>query len=585
MMKGTKKMKQTWLMIALILSLLLTACGGGGNSAAPEQGGSAEAEAGPAGGAESSNASGGTVPVGEANNTFQIKEYMLYGTHEYMAENPEMSEEEGIEEFLSGMKFERREKEPGKYKPDDIGYDIFTPNASIVPIRINAGRLLDSYRTVLNQYNGNDSDLRDLSINESWQKLYSNIVKENPENAEEIFSRIKNLYDTSVIKMSFLDDEGGWINGGWSFTYVIDNNVMKCRMISGVDEDLTISYYEPEIEEEYLVGFKDDSLVLEREGVCVTLLNFERAFERRNPDMDNEYRIHGAAADDESMYEDIVGIQVSWDFGTTYTDKNVYVVFKDGSMDVDAKAERIEPNKVVLTWDEKWTPEGGTIKDPGQISFRYLNALDLVYSESLTPGFTLIDDAGNTYPYMASSDAYFKNKMGDNLAEGTNPENLDDEAKGKLVGDQTYVVSKIEDAFQAAGENVEVDKDNGTVRFDTNILFASDSAELSEEGIEDLNRFLEVYVPVMKEQVQEGRVATISIDGHTDTRASYEHNQKLSEERAQAVAAYVIEADPELEEYITTKGFSYDKPIFAEDGSVDMDASRRVEFRFILKAE
>ena len=59
---------------------------------------------------------------------------------------------------------------------------------------------------------------------------------------------------------------------------------------------------------------------------------------------------------------------------------------------------------------------------------------------------------------------------------------------------------------------------------------------------EDFNRFLEVYVPV-------------------------------------------IEADPQLEEYITTKGFSYDKPIFAEDGSVDMDASRRVEFRFILKAE
>ena len=47
----------------------------------------------------------------------------------------------------------------------------------------------------------------------------------------------------------------------------------------------------------------------------------------------------------------------------------------------------------------------------------------------------------------------------------------------------------------------------------------------------------------------------------------------------------MIEADPELEEHITTKGFSYDKPIFAEDGSVDMDASRRVEFRFILKAE
>lgn len=122
-MKGTKKMKQTGLMIALVLSLLLTACGGGGNSAAPDQGGSAEAEAGPAGGAESSNASRVTTPVGEANNTFPIKEYMLYGTYEYMAENPEMSEEEAIEEFLSGMKFEKREKEPGKYKPEDIGYE------------------------------------------------------------------------------------------------------------------------------------------------------------------------------------------------------------------------------------------------------------------------------------------------------------------------------------------------------------------------------------------------------------------------------------------------------------------------------
>ena len=59
---------------------------------------------------------------------------------------------------------------------------------------------------------------------------------------------------------------------------------------------------------------------------------------------------------------------------------------------------------------------------------------------------------------------------------------------------------------------------------------------------EDLNRFLEVYVPV-------------------------------------------IEADPQLEEYITTKGFSYGRPIFAEDGSVDMDVSRRVEFHFILNAE
>ena len=75
--------------------------------------------------------------------------------------------------------------------------------------------------------------------------------------------------------------------------------------------------------------------------------------------------------------------------------------------------------------------------------------------------------------------------------------------------------------------------------YDNNVMKCRTIRGVDEE---DLNRFLEVYVPV-------------------------------------------IEADPQLEEYITTKGFSYDKPIFAEDGSVDMDVSRRVEFRFILKAE
>ena len=71
---------------------------------------------------------------------------------------------------------------------------------------------------------------------------------------------------------------------------------------------------------------------------------------------------------------------------------------------------------------------------------------------------------------------------------------------------------------------------------------------------------------------QNPQIKKVSIEGHTDLSGNAKKNQKLSEERAQAVAAYVIEADPELEEYITTKGFSYDKPIFAEDGSVDMDA-------------
>ena len=84
------------------------------------------------------------------------------------------------------------------------------------------------------------------------------------------------------------------------------------------------------------------------------------------------------------------------------------------------------------------------------------------------------------------------------------------------------------------------------------------------------------------------------IEGHTDTTADYLYNLELSQQRALAVAKYCLDEKsssiPEnqieqLQKIMTANGRSFSNPIYKEDGSVDMDASRRVEFKFRLKDE
>ena len=80
------------------------------------------------------------------------------------------------------------------------------------------------------------------------------------------------------------------------------------------------------------------------------------------------------------------------------------------------------------------------------------------------------------------------------------------------------------------------------------------------------------------------------IEGHTDTQGTYLVNLELSQERALSVATYCLQmptlSEEQLEklrEILTAKGRSYSDPIYNEDGTINMDASRRVEFKFRMK--
>jgi outer membrane protein OmpA-like peptidoglycan-associated protein len=74
----------------------------------------------------------------------------------------------------------------------------------------------------------------------------------------------------------------------------------------------------------------------------------------------------------------------------------------------------------------------------------------------------------------------------------------------------------------------------------------------------------------------------IEIGGHTDSRGSDALNQRLSEARAKAVLAYLIQQFPELEAgQFTSKGYGEAQPVAPNNTELVLAMYRRVEFKVV----
>lgn len=160
----------------------------------------------------------------------------------------------------------------------------------------------------------------------------------------------------------------------------------------------------------------------------------------------------------------------------------------------------------------------------------------------------------------------------------------------QLVGMRTKIIKDLSITLQNANLRASVDKNTGNIVLDSAVFFDTGSNSLKESGKQLLNQFLPVYLSVLLQPAYQEFLGEIIIEGHTDPQGEYLMNLELSQQRALTVAKYCLQMDgltPQQQEYLrtmlTTKGKHYSNPVYDASGNIDMDASRRVEFKFSLK--
>jgi chemotaxis protein MotB len=164
----------------------------------------------------------------------------------------------------------------------------------------------------------------------------------------------------------------------------------------------------------------------------------------------------------------------------------------------------------------------------------------------------------------------------------------------QIIGVKADLISALKEEFDARNLAVTIDDTDGSITLDSNVLFGYNENELTEEGNTMLSEVLPIYCKVLLDEEYQDYLAEIRIDGYTDTDGDYLYNLQLSQERALAVANYLMSSADSflsseeltyLKGKLTANGHSMSNPVYTADGAIDKDASRRVEIKFSLKDE
>lgn len=164
----------------------------------------------------------------------------------------------------------------------------------------------------------------------------------------------------------------------------------------------------------------------------------------------------------------------------------------------------------------------------------------------------------------------------------------------KIIGVRSELIEALKDEFDGTDLKVSVDSQTGAITLDSSILFDTDRYDLKITGHDFLEQFLPRYLNVLLKPNFKEYISEIIIEGHTDIQGTYLYNLQLSQQRALAVASFclrddngilTIEETQALREIVTANGRAFSDPIYNDDNTVNMSASRRVEFKFRLKDE
>lgn len=161
-----------------------------------------------------------------------------------------------------------------------------------------------------------------------------------------------------------------------------------------------------------------------------------------------------------------------------------------------------------------------------------------------------------------------------------------------LIGVRSRIIEDLRDEMRSANLDTVVDRQTGAITFTSSVLFDYNSSDLKDSGKALLDSFLPVYVHTLLSEENQDYVAEIIIEGHADMSGDYLSNLNLSQQRALSVVSYFLsdtfygltaQEKEQLRSIVTANGRSWVAPVYNEDGTVNMEASRRVEFKFRLK--
>jgi len=226
--------------------------------------------------------------------------------------------------------------------------------------------------------------------------------------------------------------------------------------------------------------------------------------------------------------------------------------------------------------------------------FTGTNLLQAAYFYCDDDGIIFTDGKQSYYYTSRSWNLYTQNVTANmSVGDAEKLQEMDIEDIEEIVSKNDELYTDLEEAFRSAGINAAVNRDTGEVALDSIVLFPSDGSSISDEGKELLNSFIREYTSVIFNEKYEGFIKSVEIEGHTDSSGSYEYNMGLSERRANSVKDYCLSSETGIDDETLDKlsqitqavGRSYDMPIYKDDGSINMSASRRVSFRFIINVE
>ena len=142
---------------------------------------------------------------------------------------------------------------------------------------------------------------------------------------------------------------------------------------------------------------------------------------------------------------------------------------------------------------------------------------------------------------------------------------------GALIGNA--MDKKAKELAELANAQVETVEDvNGLtaikVTFDNGILFDFNKSTLKADAKTELDKFTA--------DMADMPLANINVYGHTDNIGSEEANQKVSNQRAEAVSSYLIKKGIDKNR-IAAEGLSYNFPVASNDTEEGRAQNRRVE--------